>query len=137
MATIDTLTLGGEDISSDVVSLTVELQNDIEWNKYNTLQGTYSTTSASTSMYPSNYTIGTRMLGGTITKYLKDDAILDWGVDKELTLTLGDNVGGTVTSVAVTSGGSGYSSAPGPILTGGGGSGATASASMSGSCVGG
>ena len=135
LATIDTLTLGGEDVSSDVVSLTVELQNDIEWNKYNTLQGTYSTTSASTSMYPSNYTIGTRMLGGTITKYLKDDAILDWGVDKELTLTLGDNVGGTVTSVAVTSGGSGYSSAPAVTISGGGGSGATATATMSGSSV--
>ena len=135
LATIDTLTLGGEDVSSDVVSLTVELQNDIEWNKYNTLQGTYSTTSASTSMYPSNYTIGTRMLGGTITKYLKDGAILDWGVDKELTLTLGDNVGGTVTSVAVTSGGSGYSSAPAVTISGGGGSGATATATMSGSSV--
>ena len=135
MATIDTLTLDGEDISSDVVSLTVELQNDIEWNKYNTLQGTYSTTSASTSMYPSNYTIGTRMLGGTITKYLKDDAILDWGVDKELTLTLGDNVGGTVTSVAVTSGGGSYSSTPEVTISGGGGTGATATATLSGSAV--
>jgi len=135
LATIDTLTLGGEDISSDVVSLTVELQNDIEWNKYNTLQGTYSTTSASTSMYPSNYTIGTRMLGGTITKYLKDDAILDWGVDKELTLTLGDNVGGTVTSVAVTSGGGSYSSTPEVTISGGGGTGATATATLSGSAV--
>ena len=135
LATIDTLTLGGEDVSSDVVSLTVELQNDIEWNKYNTLQGTYSTTSASTSMYPSNYTIGTRMLGGTITKYLKDDAILDWGVDKELTLTLGDNIGGALTSVAVTSGGSGYSSAPAVTISGGGGSGATVTAVMSGSSV--
>lgn len=135
MATIDTLTLGGEDVSSDVVSLTVELQNDIDWNKYNTLQGTYSTTSASTSMYPSNYTIGTRMLGGTITKYLKDDAILDWGVDKELTLTLGDNVGGTVTSVAVTSGGGSYSSTPEVTISGGGGTGATATATLSGSAV--
>lgn len=135
MATIDTLTLDGEDISSDVVSLTVELQNDIDWNKYNTLQGTYSTTSASTSMYPSNYTIGTRMLGGTITKYLKDDAILDWGVDKELTLTLGDNVGGTVTSVAVTSGGGSYSSTPEVTISGGGGTGATATATLSGSAV--
>ena len=135
LATIDTLTLGGEDISSDVVSLTVELQNDIDWNKYNTLQGTYSTTSASTSMYPSNYTIGTRMLGGTITKYLKDDAILDWGVDKELTLTLGDNVGGTVTSVAVTSGGGSYSSTPEVTISGGGGTGATATATLNGSAV--
>ena len=135
LATIDTLTLGGEDISADVVSLTVELQNDIDWNKYNTLQGTYSTTSASTSMYPSNYTIGTRMLGGTITKYLKDDAILDWGIDKELTLTLGDNIGGALTSVAVTSGGSGYSSAPAVTISGGGGSGATVTAVMSGSSV--
>ncbi len=135
LATIDTLTLDGVDISSDIVGLTVELQNDINWNKYNTLQGTYSTTSASTSMYPDNFTVGTRVLGGSISKYLKDDSILDWGVDKPLTLTVGKNVGGTVTSVAVTSGGGSYSSTPEVTISGGGGTGATATATLSGSAV--
>lgn len=135
LATIDTLTLDGVDISSDIVGLTVELQNDINWNKYNTLQGTYSTTSASTSMYPDNFTVGTRVLGGSISKYLKDDSILDWGVDKPLTLTVGKNVGGTVNSVAVTSGGGSYSSTPEVTISGGGGTGATATATLSGSAV--
>ena len=135
LATIDTLTLDGVDISSDIVGLTVELQNDINWNKYNTLQGTYSTTSASTSMYPDNFTVVTRVLGGSISKYLKDDSILDWGVDKPLTLTVGKNVGGTVNSVAVTSGGGSYSSTPEVTISGGGGTGATATATLSGSAV--
>ena len=132
---IDTLTLDGVDISSDIVGLTVELQNDINWNKYTTLQGTYSTTSASTSMYPDNFTVGTRILGGSISKYLKDDSILDWGIDQPLTLNVGKNVGGTVNSVAVTSGGGSYSSTPEVTISGGGGTGATATATLTGSAV--
>lgn len=77
---IVTLTLGSEDISDGVVGLSAELQNDIAWNQYDTLHGALSATNAATSMYPSNFTIGTRVLAGSITKYLKDNStsLLTW-----------------------------------------------------------
>ena len=67
---LNTLTLGGIDISDQVTSLSVEIQNDISWNNYSTVQGAVSATNASTSMFPSNFTVGTRVVAGAITKYL-------------------------------------------------------------------
>ena len=68
---LNTLTLGGIDISDQVTSLSVEIQNDISWNNYSTVQGAVSATNASTSMFPSNFTVGTRVVAGAITKYLQ------------------------------------------------------------------
>ena len=87
---IVTLTLGSEDIKDSVLGLSVELQNDIEWNKYNTLQGAVSATNAATSMYPSNFTIGTRILAGSISKYLKDNStsVLTWNNNTPLRMII-------------------------------------------------
>ena len=87
---IVTLTLGSDDVSDGVVGMSVELQNDISWNNYNTLQGALSATNAATSMYPSNFTIGTRVLAGSITKYLKDDStsILTWNNNTPLRMVI-------------------------------------------------
>ena len=68
---IVTLTLGSDDVSDGVVGMSVELQNDISWNDYDTLHGALTATNAATSMYPSNFTIGTRVLAGSISKYLR------------------------------------------------------------------
>ena len=87
---IVTLTLGSDDVSDGVVGMSVELQNDIKWNKYNTLQGAVSATDASNSMYPSNFTIGTRVLAGSISKYLKDDStsVLTWNNNTPLRIVV-------------------------------------------------
>jgi len=93
---ITTLTIGSEDISDCVVSLSVEIQNDINWNKYNTLQGAASATNAANSMYPTNFTTGTRILAGSITKYLKDDSssVFTWDNDTPLRLRAGNGTHG-------------------------------------------
>ena len=93
---ITTLTIGSEDISDCVVSLSVEIQNDINWNNYNTLQGAASATNAANSMYPTNFTTGTRILAGSITKYLKDDSssVFTWGNDTPLRLKAGNGTHG-------------------------------------------
>ena len=93
---ITTLTIGSEDISDCVVSLSVEIQNDINWNKYNTLQGAASATNAANSMYPTNFTTGTRILAGSITKYLKDDSssVFTWDNDTPLRLKAGNGTHG-------------------------------------------
>lgn len=88
---VDTLTIGGVDISSEVVSLNVEVQNDIKWNNYNTLQGAVTATGAATSMFPSNFTIGTRVVAGAIGKYLKgtSTSVLTWDTNSALVLKAG------------------------------------------------
>ena len=88
---LTTLTLGSDDVSSSVVSLSVELQNDINWNNYNTLQGSVSATNAATSMYPENFTSGTKVLGGSISKYLEEGSTnaLTWNSNTSLRLKAG------------------------------------------------
>tara|TARA_A100001015_G_scaffold310519_1_gene412093 strand:- start:4889 stop:5773 length:885 start_codon:yes stop_codon:yes gene_type:complete len=87
---IVTLTLGSDDIKDGVVGLSVELQNDISWNNYKTIQGALSATNAATSMYPSNFTIGTRVLAGSISKYLKDTStsVLTWNDNAALRMVV-------------------------------------------------
>jgi len=87
---IVTLTLGSDDIKDGVAGLSVELQNDISWNNYNTIQGALSATNAATSMYPSNFTIGTRVLAGSISKYLKDTStsVLTWNDNAALRMVV-------------------------------------------------
>ena len=87
---ISILTIGGTDISDATTSLSVELQNDGEWNRYTTLHGALAATNVATSMYPSNFTIGTRVLGGSISKYLKSESdLLDWSMNTPLRLKVG------------------------------------------------
>jgi len=92
---ITTLTLGGTDVSSQVVSLGLEIQNNIEWNDYVTLQGAVAATNAATSMFPTNFTIGTRVVAGAITKYLKGSTdLLTWSTKAALKLIAGNGTQG-------------------------------------------
>ena len=87
---INTLTLGGTDVSGQVAAVSVEIQNGIEWNAYDTLQGAAIATNAATSMFPSNFTIGTRVVAGAITRYIKDSPdLLTWDTNSALVLKAG------------------------------------------------
>ena len=87
---INTLTLGGTDVSGQVAAVSVEIQNDINWNDYVTLQGAVSATNAATSMFPSNFTVGTRVVAGAITRYIKDSPdLLTWDTNSALVLKAG------------------------------------------------
>tara|TARA_A100001035_G_scaffold272088_1_gene260958 strand:+ start:77 stop:997 length:921 start_codon:yes stop_codon:yes gene_type:complete len=87
---IVTLTLGSDDVSDGVVALSVELQNNITWNPYDTVHGALTATNASNSMYASDFTIGTRVLAGSITKYLKDNStsVLTWNNNTPLRMVI-------------------------------------------------
>jgi len=87
---INTLTLGGTDVSGQVAAVSVEIQNDINWNNYNTLQASLVATNAATSMFPSNFTVGTRVVAGAITRYIKDSPdLLTWDTNSALVLKAG------------------------------------------------
>ena len=94
--TLATLTLGSEDVSSSVTGITAELQNDIQWNKYTTLQGAAAATNVATTMYPSSFTQGKQIFGGSIQKYLNDDSTsaLTWDSDTSLRLQAGNGTQG-------------------------------------------
>jgi hypothetical protein len=88
---IDTLSMGGVDISDGVRSLGIEVQNDIEWNNYTTIQGSVAATNASTSMFPSSFSVGTRVVAGAVTKYLKGNSpdLLTWNTNTPLVIKAG------------------------------------------------
>ena len=94
--TITTLTLGSDDVSDGVVALSVELQNNITWNPYDTVHGALTATNASNSMYASGFTTGTRVLAGSISKHLKDNStsVLTWNSNTPLRLTAGNGTQG-------------------------------------------
>ena len=105
-------------------------------DRYNTIQGAVAATNAATSMFPSTFTIGTRVVAGSITKFLNNTSNLQtWSTDSALRLKAEKQHGKAVASIAVSSGGNAYMSPPTVTITGGGGSGATATATVSGGAV--
>ena len=104
---ITSLLLGGIDISSDVTALGVEIQNDLDWDKFETLQGAVSATNAATSMFPNSITPGTRVVAGSISKHLSSTAgiihspnLLSWSTDTPLVLKAGVGVGAAFRGVS-------------------------------------
>ena len=67
-----TITLGGSDISDSVFSIKAELQNDIEWTPYQTVNAGLGVTNAATAMFPSSFTISNKSLAGSLGRYLAD-----------------------------------------------------------------
>ena len=57
-------------LTDGIYSVSVELQNDIEWTPYETVNDALSVTNAATSMYPSNFTLKKRILSGSIGQYV-------------------------------------------------------------------
>lgn len=91
--------LGGIDISPFVYRISVELQNDINWTPYTTVQGAIGTTDASTSMFPTSFTVDKRVLAGNIGKYITDtnaDDLQEWNTGASLHIKVGQNIGGTL-----------------------------------------
>lgn len=72
-----TLTLNGANISSNIYSISAELQNDINWLGYETVNAGLSVTNASTAMYPTDFTIDKKTLSGSIGQYITDTTSSD------------------------------------------------------------
>jgi hypothetical protein len=65
------VSIGSTNLSTQggLYSVSAELQNDIEWTPYETVNDALSVTNAATSMYPSNFTLKKRVLSGSIGQY--------------------------------------------------------------------
>ena len=67
-----TITLGGSDLSDSIYSVKAELQNDIQWTPYQTVNAGLAATNAATAMFPDSFTIKGKTLSGSIGRYLAD-----------------------------------------------------------------
>lgn len=86
------------DYSSHVESLNLELQNQLEWTPYTTVNQGIEATGIESIMYPSAYTIKTRILAGNIRKYIEETSVSDvqnFNTSTSLHLILGEEVSGT------------------------------------------
>lgn len=91
-----TVTLDGGSTLSDIVSISMELQNDISWIPYATLQDSLSVTNYSNSMFPSGFYVNKKTLSGSIQQYLTDSNTsntLSWDTDVTLSIKAGSGAG--------------------------------------------
>ena len=54
----------------NLTATTLQVQNNIDWTPYETLQNSLSVTNASNAMYPTTYTLGDRVVSGNITQFI-------------------------------------------------------------------
>ena len=95
-------------ILSNIASVSMELQNNIDWNPYTTVHGALNTTSSANSMYPSNFTLKKRILGGTITTYITETkqsgglALQSWDSSAPILIKAGEGSGTAFRGVSLT-----------------------------------
>jgi hypothetical protein len=61
-------------VLDNIVGVTMEVQNDIEWTQNTTVHASLSVTNASDSMFPSTYSLGGRVVSGNINQYISSDS---------------------------------------------------------------
>jgi len=86
------ITIGSTSLSN-VVTVGMELQNEIKWTPYTTVNSALSATNASNSMYPSAFTVDKKILSGSISQYLTDGNtgnVQDWDTDASITVKAGN-----------------------------------------------
>jgi hypothetical protein len=94
--TVD-LTLNSTSLN-DIVSVKMELQNEINWTPYKNIHSSLSVTSAANSMYPSEFTLSKKVLAGSIVQYLtgsNTSNTLNWDTDASLTIKAGNGESGS------------------------------------------
>jgi hypothetical protein len=89
-----TVTLDGADISSELRSLSMELQHEVNWTNYKTVNNAI----AGTTQYPSGFKFGNKTLAGNITRYLtdtNDSTVQSFGLGKALRIKAGTTIANT------------------------------------------
>lgn len=87
-----------------LISASVEVQNNIVWTPYTTVNGAQTAIDADTSMYPSSFTLSKRILSGSYKYYLTDDGIADaqeWDSARDLRIEAGQSVGASIIGIDV------------------------------------
>jgi len=85
---IPVLTIDSLDMNN-LISASIQVQNDIEWTAFATLQESLDVTNSSNAMFPSSYTVENRIVSGTVTQYQTDNNITqfdDFSTNSNITL---------------------------------------------------
>jgi len=91
------VTLGSATLT-DIVKVTVELQNDIQWLPYETLNASLSVVSAANSMYPGGYVVTKKIRAGSISQYITDtntSNVQTWDTSVALEIKAGNGLSGS------------------------------------------
>jgi len=89
-----TASVDGTDITDGLFSVSVELQNEIKWTPYETVNDALLVTNEATSMYPSNFTLNKRTLSGSLGQYITSDFDSDvqtWGTNVDIVIEAGES----------------------------------------------
>ena len=74
---------------NNIISVNLNLQNNIEWTPYENLHSSLSVTNSSNAMFPANYVLSNRILSGEIRQYQQDNNITqfdDFSTNTDLTI---------------------------------------------------
>ncbi len=72
---------------SSIISCNLQLQNNITWTPYETLNDSLEVTDSSNAMFPTTYTLGKRIISGEIRQYQTDNNVTqfdDFNTDSTL-----------------------------------------------------
>jgi hypothetical protein len=90
--------IDGDNLSSGLYKCSVELQNEVKWIPYETVNDALNVTNAATSMYPSQFTLDKRTLSGSVSQYVTNNSNSDvqsWKEDVTVVITAGNGESGT------------------------------------------
>lgn len=91
----NTITLNSADISTEVFAVSAELQNEVSWNKYETVHAGIDVSSRANAMYPSGFTVSKKTFAGSIGRYLKDGSqtrFLNFDTSTPLRIKMGETI---------------------------------------------
>jgi len=86
------------DITSCVFGVSAELQNEVKWTGYETVNQGLNVTDNTNAMYPSGFTVSQKIFSGNIRRYLQDGAestLLNFDKDTSLRIKAGDTYSGS------------------------------------------
>ena len=78
-----------------IVSHTLELQNEIKWTRYATVNGAIGATTANSSMYPSSFSLSKKILSGSMVEYVSNTNASDtqtWSTSAQVVIKAGNGL---------------------------------------------
>lgn len=83
--------IGSKPPKDSLNAISIELNTDIEWIPYTTVNDAIAALNADTSMYPANFVVKKQELQGGFSAYALDEE--EWGLNSTLFMQIGDKVG--------------------------------------------
>jgi len=94
---IISIDIGGSTIEN-IVNLSIELQNEVKWTNYKTINDALVVTSATNSMFPSSFAVSKKILAGSISQYLSNtnsSSMNTWNTSVSMTIKAGNGLSGS------------------------------------------